>query len=109
LFFLAPLPENIEDLATIPRDEVGNLSVIKVKDKFEAEYQYITSVGDSFVLKTNYKAPNNRVVKFTLDKTDEANWVDIVPESEHVLSFATVSNENSLLVCHMEHVIDVLT
>jgi prolyl oligopeptidase len=107
LLFLAALPENPADLATIPRDENGCLPVIKVKDKFEAEYSYITSDGDSFVFKTNCNAPNNRVVRFTLDKSDEADWTDIVPETEHVLSFATVSNNNALLVCHMEHVNDV--
>lgn len=81
--------------------------MIKVKDKFEAEYEYITSDGDSFVFKTNCKAPNNRVVRFSIDKADEADWVNIIPETEHVLSFACVTNETSLLVCHTEHVNDV--
>lgn len=74
LLYLAPLPEDPADLATIQRDENGCVPVIKVKDKFESEYEYITSDGDSFVFKTNCKAPNNRVVRFSVDKADEADW-----------------------------------
>jgi prolyl oligopeptidase len=107
LLYLAALPEDPAELANIQHDENDCLPVMKIKDKFEAEYEYITSEGDEFVFKTNMTAPNYRVVKFSLDKPEVSDWKDIISETEHVLSFATVSNGNNLLVCHMEHVIDV--
>jgi len=49
---------------------LGNIPVIKLVDKFEAEYSYITNEGNVFYFKTNLNAP-----RFVSSSTNAINDV----------------------------------
>jgi prolyl oligopeptidase len=42
-----------------------------------------------FFIHTNYKSPNYRLVKMTLDAPNKDQWVDLIPETENVLSVSS--------------------
>jgi len=53
-------------------------------------FDYDTSVldhkdGNLFIV-TNFEAPNKRVVKVSVTNPDSKNWVDLIPETNNVLS-----------------------
>ncbi len=49
------------------------------------EYDVIDNVGDQFLVSTNRKAPNRRVVRIDPAHPAEANWVEVLPEKPDVL------------------------
>ncbi len=53
---------------------------------YTTESFFIENEGDQFYLITNVNAPNKRLVKVNIQKPAIENWVDIIPETEHVLS-----------------------
>jgi prolyl oligopeptidase len=104
--YVTPLPD---DMASVPRDDDGNIQVQRLFTTFEAEYEYVSNDGSSFVFKTNHSAPRYKLIRFSLEQPEPENWTDLVPETEHVLTSASVANNDVLLCCHLEHVKDVLS
>ena len=49
------------------------------------EYNVIDNVGDAFLVKTNRKAPNWRVVRIDPAKPSEADWTEVLPEKPEPL------------------------
>ena len=49
----------------------------------ELEYN-INHIGDHFYIHTNWKAPNYKLMRTTLDKTERSNWEDYVTPEEGV-------------------------
>ncbi len=50
-------------------------------------------VGDSVYVKTDYKAPNGRIVKIDIAHPEESAWKTIVPEGTHVIDDFTVTGK----------------
>ncbi|KAF9128836.1 hypothetical protein BGW39_004687 [Mortierella sp. 14UC] len=93
-------------------EEVGNIvprnhSWTKVVDNFKAHYDYLANDGTIFYFATNKDAPRDKIVKYDLAKPEEG-FTDIVPESEDVLSDATVVNGDKLVLVYMHDVKDVM-
>ncbi|MGM0587810.1 MAG: prolyl oligopeptidase family serine peptidase [Bacteroidota bacterium] len=59
--------------------------VIKLLNDFDARYQYITNEGTRFYFKTNWQAPKYRVIAVDIDNPGKSNWVEVIPERNHVL------------------------
>ncbi len=59
---------------------------IQISADYFTEINYVENEGSRFFLSTNIEAPNNRVIAVDLIKPGKENWVDIIPETEHVLS-----------------------
>ncbi|WP_293879489.1 MULTISPECIES: prolyl oligopeptidase family serine peptidase [unclassified Sphingobacterium] len=66
-----------------------NSKIICLQDHFDANTGVVDNIGDSFLLETNYKAANNRLVKVDLKNPAKENWKDVIPETENVLSIST--------------------
>ncbi len=59
--------------------------------------------GDSLFLRTNWKAPNNRLLAVDLKNPEQGNWKEIVPEAKSVLQgFSLV--DHKLFVSYLENV-----
>jgi prolyl oligopeptidase len=82
----------------------GNHYFIKDLSKAAPQWQFIydqdgtdvnwdTSIGDDINLTTNLDAPNRRLVKTTISNPSPDNWVDIIPETDNVLSISTVGKQ----------------
>jgi prolyl oligopeptidase len=66
-----------------------NSKIICIQDHFDANTSVVDNIGDTFLLETNYKAANNRLVKVDLKNPAKENWKDVIPETENVLSIST--------------------
>ncbi len=53
----------------------------------------IDNDGDNLIVFTNRNAPKYKVVKIDFNDPSEANWVDVIPEKEEVLSSANAAGE----------------
>ncbi|WP_159521662.1 prolyl oligopeptidase family serine peptidase [Sunxiuqinia indica] len=53
----------------------------------EIEYEFHTqeNIGDDLFVLTNYKAPKYRLVKININKPEEKDWVEVIPEGDEIL------------------------
>lgn len=58
---------------------------VELIDNFEQEYNFIGNDGTLFYFKTDYQAPNKRVIAIDIQKPQKDNWVEIVPERKEVM------------------------
>ncbi|XP_049318441.1 prolyl endopeptidase isoform X2 [Bactrocera dorsalis] len=87
----------------------SGLNVIKVIDKFEYDYEYITNIGPKMYFRTNKNSPNYRIVIIDLENPGEENWETIIPEQESdVLDWGKCVDSDKLLLCYMQDVKSVL-
>ncbi|MGA0414611.1 MAG: prolyl oligopeptidase family serine peptidase [Flavobacteriaceae bacterium] len=63
-----------------------NTPLVTMVDHEEYDTYMLHSQGDTFYLVTNKEAPNQKVVTATAQKPAHMDWVDFIPETEHVLS-----------------------
>jgi len=69
--------------------EDPNSDFTTILDHTDTDSYIIENVGSKLYIVTNMNAPNKKIV--TVDASDPApeNWVDFIPETEHVLSPST--------------------
>ena len=60
--------------------------IIPMVEGFNQDANVVTTEDDRFFIMTNLDAPNKRLVSATVKKPKAKNWVDVIPETEHVLS-----------------------
>ena len=66
-----------------------NSPIVNLIANFDNNHTVIDNIGSTFIMETNYKAPNNRVVSFDLTNKDPQNWKDFIAETENVLNAST--------------------
>ncbi|ARD46628.1 prolyl oligopeptidase family serine peptidase [Colwellia sp. PAMC 21821] len=66
-----------------------NSPLITVVDNTDSDTYMVNSNGDDLLFVTNMAAPNKRVVKVNALKPAPANWLNVIPETENVLSVST--------------------
>ncbi|PCI34869.1 MAG: S9 family peptidase [Flavobacteriaceae bacterium] len=60
--------------------------LVPVVTNFESDTYVLENKGDTLFLITNLNAPNKRIVKVNAQNPSPENWIDIIPETKHVLS-----------------------
>ncbi|KAF8929428.1 hypothetical protein BGZ47_001060 [Haplosporangium gracile] len=75
----------------------------KLIDDFEVGSAYLANDGTLFYFQTNRDAPRDKVVKYDLAHP-EKGFVDLIPQSEDVLTDACVVDGNKLVLCYMRDV-----
>jgi prolyl oligopeptidase len=73
-----------------PIDSEGEF--IRLLDKQDAEYSYITNIGTTFYFKTTLNAPKSRIIAIDIEQADPENWLEVVPEQEDVMDFVHYFN-----------------
>ncbi|EGV42028.1 S9 family peptidase [Bizionia argentinensis JUB59] len=68
------------------KDLRKNGPFVSVVDNFDSSNNVMHNEGDTFFVVTDYEAANQRIVKFNINKVGQANWKDVIPETENVLS-----------------------
>jgi prolyl oligopeptidase len=58
---------------------------------FDYDTSVLDNIGEELLLVTNLDAPNKRIVKVNANNPTPENWVDVIPETENVLSPSTAS------------------
>jgi prolyl oligopeptidase len=65
-------------------------AVIKpIVDHFDNDSYIIDNRDNLLIIQTNRNAPNQKIVKVDVANPAPDNWVDVIPETEHVLSAST--------------------
>ncbi len=62
-----------------------NSDFILIQDDYLATCSYQDNVGSTFYLYTNIGAPNYRLVSVDINNPAQANWKEVIPETENVL------------------------
>ena len=60
-----------------------------ILDNFDTTTYIVDTDGDDLYLLTNLNAPNNRLVKTTIQNPKPETWIDVIPENDKVLSVST--------------------
>jgi prolyl oligopeptidase len=66
-----------------------NSPLVAVVDNTDSDTYLVSSKGDDLLFITNMDAPNKRVVKVSALNPSPENWLDVIPETENVLSVST--------------------
>ena len=61
--------------------------IVKLVDKFDAQYDYVANDGSVFVFKTNLDAPRGKLVRVDVADapSDPRQWTTLVPEDPQAL------------------------
>jgi len=62
-----------------------NSGFVPLMNQYEFEFNPVDNIGDELYVRTNYKAPKYRLIRINVNKPDEANWVEVIPEKTDVL------------------------
>lgn len=71
------------------KDLNSNGGIINIVNNFETNNGIVDNMGTKFYVITDYNAPNQRLVTFDIKNPKQENWVDLIPETENVLSIST--------------------
>lgn len=66
-----------------------NSPLVTILDHTDSDTYVIDNVGSKLYLVTNLNAPNQKIVTVDASNPVPENWVDFIPEAEHVLSPST--------------------
>lgn len=62
--------------------------IVIILNNFDTSTDVIDNIGDELYLITNLDAPNNKLVKVNVKNPSPQNWIDVIPETENVLSIS---------------------
>jgi prolyl oligopeptidase len=86
-YLVVSAAENTSGNQLYVRDlSVKNGPFIQLSSDYFKDINYVENVGSRFYFLTNIDAPNLRVFAVDIKTPEKENWVDIIPETEHVLS-----------------------
>ncbi len=57
--------------------------IVRLFDKFDAQYSFVDNIGDKFLFNTNKNAPNGKLVLVDPKNPAEENWETVIPETEN--------------------------
>ncbi|HKU14316.1 MAG TPA: prolyl oligopeptidase family serine peptidase [Steroidobacteraceae bacterium] len=64
--------------------------VVRLFDTFDAAYEFISEIDDTFYVRTTAGAPNAQVIAVPAASAARDKWRVVIPETEHALSEASV-------------------
>lgn len=65
---------------------------------FQNSYSFVGNIGTKLYFLTNHEAPNYRLIAINLNTPEKKHWIEIVPETEYVLSDVTLAGKH--IVAH---------
>ncbi len=66
-----------------------NSKLVTILDHTDSDTYLIDNKGSKLFLVTNLNAPNKKIVSVDASNPSPENWIDVIPETEHVLSPST--------------------
>jgi prolyl oligopeptidase len=82
--------ETTEGNSLYIRSGKGNMEWQPIYTGMKKEFHVVDDWNGELLIVTNYKAPNHRLIAVDPQHTDELHWKEIIPESDDVLSDASV-------------------
>ena len=81
----------------ITKAKTGDHQFTTIMEDYDFDHGIVGNIGESIYLKTNYKAQNWKLVKFSYDKPNPENWKDVIPESEYPLNSVSITGGKLLV------------
>lgn len=66
--------------------EDPNSQFVAIVNNFDKNHYVLDNEGSKLIIYTELDAPNGRIVTADISAPQPANWTDLIPETEHVLS-----------------------
>lgn len=71
-----------------------NAPVVRLIDRFDAEYEFVHSTGDYLLVRTNLGAPRGKLVRIDINHMRPDRWVTVIPETSDALQSVVVAGEH---------------
>lgn len=71
---------------------------VRLLDKEDAGYTYITNIDSTFYFLTDLAAPNGKLIAIDTTNADNENWQEIIPEQADVIDHITYLNGKFIVV-----------
>jgi len=81
------------DLDNPGKPEITN-PVVRLIDRFDAEYDFVGNRATTFYVRTDRNAPKGRIVAISIDNPREERWITVVAESKDALVSATTAGDD---------------
>ncbi len=81
------------DLDNPGKPKINN-PVVRLIDRFDAEYEFVGNRATMFYVRTDRSAPKGRIVAISIDNPREERWNTIVAESKDALVTATTAGDD---------------
>lgn len=81
-----------------------NGELVRIVDNFNNDHYVLNNEGSTLIIHTNLNAPNNRIVEVDFKEPSPANWKDMIPETENVMTASTGGGK-----IFTEYMVDVKT
>ncbi|MFH0931103.1 MAG: prolyl oligopeptidase family serine peptidase [Candidatus Zixiibacteriota bacterium] len=94
----------IVELGTDPKNRIyyreveSNRPFIKLLDKADANYTFISNLDTLFYFRTDLDAPHCRIVQINIKNPSSQNWKEILPQKEEVIASVTMVNNQLVVV-----------
>lgn len=82
---------------------IPNSDFISIVEDCENNYSIIDNIDDKLLVRTDYNAPNYKLILIDTKYPAKENWEDLIPESKNVLHSARIIG-NKLIVTYIEDV-----
>ncbi|MEL4894661.1 prolyl oligopeptidase family serine peptidase [Crocosphaera sp. Alani8] len=79
-----------------------NAEVVELINKFEADYSFIDNKGSIFYFRTDFNAPKGKVIEIDINKSNQENLQEIIPEREETLEGVGILN-NQFVCDYLEN------
>ena len=76
---------------------------ISIVDDFTNNYSVIDNLGDNLLVRTDYNAPNYKIVLVDPKNPSKENWVDLIPEKKDVMQSVRIIGEK-LIITYLQDV-----
>jgi len=67
--------------------------LVTLADNFDNNHSVVDNDGSRLIIRTNLKAPNNRVVEVDFAHPTAALWKDMIPETENVIQDVSIAGK----------------
>lgn len=85
-FLIIAVSEGTSGNRLMVQDLNADNGIVTLIDNLDNDHYVVDSKGDNILVYTNLNAPNYRLVEVDLNQPTSENWVDVIPETENVLS-----------------------
>ncbi len=71
-----------------------NAPVVRLVDRFDAQYEFVHSAGDYLLVRTNLGAPRGKLVRIDINNSQPDRWNTVIPETSDALQSVVVAGEH---------------
>lgn len=80
------------------REVASDAPFVYLLDEADAEYTFIGNDGPVFYFKTDLNAPRGRIIAIDTRHPERANWKELIPQQDDVISFVLLANSQFVIV-----------